>query len=84
MMDIIMWKLQNNLLTAPNKKSKATAKLKLSAAGCGEASILKRNKGAILRSLTPRQAAGNVLAGEFIGTEVKMIFAYNIQWWWQQ
>jgi len=84
MMVTIMRTLQNNLLTAPNKRSKATAKLKLPAAGCGEASILKRNKGTILRSLTPRQAAGNVLAGEFIGTEVNVIFAYYIQRSWQQ
>jgi len=37
----------------------------LSAASCGEASILKRNKPFHFRSLTPRQAAGNALADGF-------------------
>jgi hypothetical protein len=40
-------------------------RLKLSAASCGESSILKRNKPFRFCSLTPRQAAGNALAGGF-------------------
>jgi len=39
--------------------------LKLSAASCGESSVLKKNKTPRLCSLTPRQAAGNSLAGGF-------------------
>jgi hypothetical protein len=39
--------------------------LKLSAASCGESSILKKNKTPRLCSLTPRQAAGSALAGGF-------------------
>jgi hypothetical protein len=39
--------------------------LKLSAASCGESSILKKNKTFRLSSLTPQQAAGNALAGGF-------------------
>ena len=47
--------------------------LKLSAASCGESSILKRNKTSRFRSLTPRQAAGNVLAGGFV-----LVFALSV------
>jgi 3-hydroxyacyl-[acyl-carrier-protein] dehydratase len=43
--------------------------LKISAASCGESSILKRNKPYLSCSLTPRQAAGNELAGGFIGKQ---------------
>jgi hypothetical protein len=38
--------------------------LKLSAASCGESSILKEQV-FVIRSLTPQQATGNVLATEF-------------------
>jgi hypothetical protein len=38
--------------------------LKLSAASCGESSIL-REQSVGIRSLTPQQAAGNALATEF-------------------
>jgi hypothetical protein len=39
--------------------------LKLSAASCGESSILKKNKTFRLSSLTPQQATGNAPAGGF-------------------
>jgi cobalt/nickel transport system permease protein len=39
--------------------------LKLSAACCGESSILKEQERLCIRSLTPRQAMGNALATEF-------------------
>ncbi len=47
--------------------------LKLSAASCGESSIRMRNKTSRFRSLTPRQAAGNVLAGGFV-----LVFALSV------
>jgi iron complex transport system substrate-binding protein len=43
----------------------ARIKLKISAANCGESSILKRNKPFPCCSLTPQQTAGNALAGGF-------------------
>jgi hypothetical protein len=42
--------------------------LKLSAASCGESSILKEQL-FVIRSLTPQQAAGNALATEFTTTK---------------
>jgi len=42
--------------------------LKLSAASCGESSIL-RVQLFVIRSLTPQQAAGNALATEFTMTK---------------
>jgi len=47
--------------------------LKLSAAWCGESSIRMRNKTSRFRSLPPRQAARNVLAGGFV-----LVFALSI------
>ena len=46
-------------------------KLRLSAASCGESSILARNKPSRLGSLTTRQAAGNALAGGFKGAKFR-------------
>jgi hypothetical protein len=55
----------NPLLYSARRKGQHTKKLKLSAASCGEPSI--RNEDKPFRSLTPspRQAAGNALAGGF-------------------
>ena len=47
--------------------------MKLSAASCGESSILRRNNPCRFCSLTPRQTAGNALAGGFKILEILIV-----------
>jgi hypothetical protein len=71
----IMRTLRNYLLTARNKKSKASSKLRRYAASSAKYLTLTRNT----EPVAPRMVAEDLLAGGFSEKGANVIFAYNIQ-----